>query len=285
MKILLIGGCGYVGTRLYDELRSNHIVSVDLEMFGQTIDDNLHINYGVLTEDFLSDFDVVILMAGNSSVNMSKDFCDTHKNNVDNFLHLLNNVPKGVKLIYASSSSVYSGIHNATEESPFFVPSCYYDLTKFELDMYAQLSDVHYYGLRFGTINGFSRNLRSDLMINSMVLSCRNKGIFYYSNPRIHRPILDIKDLAEAVKVILEKGSYHNRGIYNLASFNSTVFDIAKKVSEITGVEAVETMPSEAYNFSINCSKFEDTFDFQFKGTVESIVKDLDKKPEIICKR
>ena len=274
MKILLLGGCGYIGTRLFDELHGDYdVVSVDLEWFGKTTENNIKMDYDNLDSEFFLDFEVVILVAGNSSVGMCKTLKPTHENNVDNFINLLRRVHKSTKLIYASSSSLYSGLKNATENDISYSPKCYYDLTKFEIDMYAQLSNRHFYGLRLGTVNGYSRNLRNDLMINKMYLSSQ----IYYSNPQISRPILDINDLVRAVKAIIEKGKYIRRGIYNIASFNSTVEEIVEQVGGETGKLKIESEAVPTYDFSMDCSKFERTFDFKFQGTVRSILTDLKK--------
>ena len=51
-----------------------------------------------------------------------------------------------------------------------------------------------WYGLRFGTVNGFSRNFRSELMLNSMSRSAIDDGVVRMSNSNIHRAILSLSE-------------------------------------------------------------------------------------------
>jgi len=122
-------------------------------------------------------------------------------------------------------------------------------------------------------------------MINSMVYNAITDGEIKLYIKDILRPILGIGDLSRAVKTIIDTEE-DRRGIYNLASFNSTSGDIAYGVSKITGVGVTEyetdptnitnaKLQTKSYNFSINCDKFKNTFNFEFKETIESIAQEL----------
>lgn len=282
MKILLIGGCGYIGSRLYLHLHTagHEVRTVDLEWFGnQVCGMNLPVDFKTLTADhlYLAEADVVILLAGHSSVPMCKDdMMSSFKNNVVNFVELLNKIGKQ-KFIYASSSSIYGNTKDiaATETWEQYDPKTFYDLNKQELDYYARLSPVEFYGLRFGTVNGWSPNLRVDIMLNKMYQDAITKGQIEIFNKHIFRPILGIEDLCRAVEAIIEGGDH--RGIYNLASFNASVGEIANAINRALGglVDIVDRGISQTYNFSINTSKFRSTYDFEFRASVDSIVESL----------
>ena len=289
MKILIIGGCGYIGSRLYKHLESyGGVDTVDLEWHGNFSNpDNLNIDYKFLTKDFLKKYQHIVLLAAHSSVQMCQDnLLPVFKNNVSNFVDLLTLVNEGQSLIYASSSSVYGNISAdyVDESCDEFIPYNYYDLSKQQIDAYAKLSDKSFFGLRFGTVNGPSPNFRRDIMINAMTCSgIKDKKVKCF-NGETNRPILSIDDLVMAIGRIIEKGDHSNRGIYNLASFNSTAGEIADKVAGCLGIVCEDVdenksnevpdnpkLKSKYYDFSIDCSKFEKEFDFEFKGTVESI--------------
>lgn len=276
-KILIIGGCGYIGSTLFKFLSKKYeLTTVDLEWFGNFINpENIKLNYSMLGKFFIQEFNVIILLAGNSSVAMCKNGLDSFINNVQNFVHLLDMLNKNQKFIYASSSSIYnnSGRELATEDWRYYEPENYYDLTKKEIDYYAQLSDLDYYGLRFGTVNGGSKNLRVDIMINKMFHLAKTDGTFTVSNPLISRPILGINDLCRAIEAILENPS--NPGIYNLSSLNAKVGEIALKVSQKLNVKLIEGESCPTYDFSMDLSKFERNYNFEFKDTIESIVDSL----------
>jgi nucleoside-diphosphate-sugar epimerase len=286
-KILIIGGSGYIGSFLRKKLPYD-LSSVDIEWFDNN--ESISVDFSTLSESFLSEQDVIILLAGHSSVKMCQgDYMNAFNNNVVNFLKLINKIKlieKRIKLIYASSSSVYgmTGDLIVDENYNSFIPYNNYDITKHIIDVYAEFSGVEYYGLRFGTVNGYSPIMRSDVMINSMTTSALNtKKIQLYVKDTL-RPILGINDLTSAIIKIIEEPK-DLRGHYNLASFNSTSEKIAMGVSKITGADIIEMespnknptnkLESKNYNFSINCDKFIKNFDFKFEETIESITKSI----------
>jgi len=284
-NILLIGGSGYIGSYLRETLPFN-ITSVDIEWFDNNnsiIDD-----YKNLSETYLESFDVIILLAAHSSVKMCiGNYSDAFNNNVVNFINLIQKIQKinkRIKFIYASSSSVYGFTGNkiVNEEYKSFIPHNNYDITKHINDIYAEFSNVEYYGLRFGTVNGYSPIMRSDVMINSMTTSALNNGFIELYVKDTIRPILGINDLSNSIiKIINTEEDF--RGLYNLASFNSTSEEIAISVSKVTKVKIIEKeinnplnkLESKNYNFAINCDKFSKTFNYEFKDNIESITKGI----------
>jgi nucleoside-diphosphate-sugar epimerase len=210
-----------------------------------------------------------------------------YKNNITNFVNLFSKLKPHQKIIYASSSSVYGDVGEKVVNETYnnFVAHNHYDITKHVIDLYSQKFDVKYYGLRFGTVNGYSPVVRKDIMINSMVYNAINDGEIKLYIKDIIRPILGINDLSKAIKCIIESDK-DNRGIYNLASFNETAENIAYGVSRVVNipVNEYETDPTNIsniklqtknYNFSIDSSKFIKTFNFEFKETTESITESL----------
>lgn len=278
-KVLIIGGCGYVGSELWRFLaeRAIQVETVDLELFGNNTDpENIRADYDELSQGFLAGYAAVILLAAHSSVPMAKaDPNGALENNLLKFHRLLDKL-RGQRFIYASSSSIYSGSGRSAvdEEWQNFRAINVYDLTKFAGDALASFSDTTFFGLRFGTVCGASPNLRTELMINSMVLSALEQGQIVVQNPLVHRPILGIRDLCRAVEALLRHPD-PPRGVYNLASFNTTVSEVARAVQEATGAAIVRNPDCPTYDFSISAKKFEETFAFRFRETPLSIVEGL----------
>ena len=292
-KILIIGGCGYIGSALFNFLNKKYSVeSVDLELFGNPNIKNFRINFKDLTREYLSQFTDIILLAGHSSVKMCEEnMLGAFKNNVEYFIELLLKINPNQKFIYASSSSVYGNVNRniVTEECEEYIAGSFYDLSKAEIDNYAKIFDnINYYGLRFGTVNGTSPNLRKDIMINAMVNGAISNKEIRVFNPMIRRPILYIKDLCRAIETIILKDK-NLKGVYNLASFNSTVDIIGRKVAEIfddvklTIIDGEPTkeenvnkkLHSKVYDFAISSDKFITNFDFKFEGTITLIANEL----------
>lgn len=277
-NILLIGGCGYIGSALKKHLeKSNSVHTVDMEYFGNFNADkqsNFKTDYDLLTKSYLDSFDVIVLTAANSSVQLCADLYDTFDNNVTKFVNLLKKLDKQ-KFIYASSSCVYvtSG-DDEKNESCALNPMDGLTLTKTTIDHFAALSNVEFYGLRFGSVNGWSPNTRLDLMINSMTFSALKTNQVNVFNGQVYRPILSINDLCRGVETIINS-TEDKRGIYNLASFNENVTNIGKKVAQITESEFVDRGKTFTYDFKISSQKFIDTFNFEFTDNIESIVNSL----------
>lgn len=288
-KVLILGSNGYIGSRLHQKWNDIYDMSlVDSCWFDKPNDQTIVKDINTLDKEFIRKYDVVILLAGHSSVKMSEGkLISAYTNNVTNFLNLLDKIGKNQKFIYASSSSVYGDVGEdvVTENYHNFKPHNQYDITKHIIDLYAERSDVEYYGLRFGTVCGYSPTMRSDVMINAMTSSALETGEIKLYIKDIMRPVLGIEDLARAMETIIGTKK-DNRGIYNLASFNSTAEEIAYGVSNITNIPVVEyeTDPTnitntkaqtKCYNFSISSTKFCMKYKFQFNETVESITQSI----------
>lgn len=267
-NVLILGGEGYIGSSLTLHLDKPYL-------FG-----NRQTDYNTLPPATLQQFEYVILLAGHSSVQSCHGpLISPWLNNVGNFKWLIDHTLPSQKIIYASSSSVYgnknTGISEEHNISLDYINN--YDLTKTTLDLYA-LQQIGYgrqiIGLRFGTVNGGSPVIRRDLMINSMVYSAIQDNQIIVTNKHVRRPILFINDLCRAVQTII--ANKFISGLYNLASFNSTVDEISSQVSQQTGAKIVDSGDKEGvYDFAISTKKFTQTYDFKFEGTVEEVVTNV----------
>jgi nucleoside-diphosphate-sugar epimerase len=148
-----------------------------------------------------------------------------------------------------------------------------YDFTKYACDAVSQLLYKNFYALRFGTVNGPSENIRLDLIINRMVWSGLTKGKVQMSNPQIRRPILGISDLCRSVDAIVRGPDVP--GIYNLASFNTTVAEVAHAVSAALDCEIEHLPDSPSYDFSMHTNKLSDVYKIKPQDTLESIIQEL----------
>ena len=265
---------------LYEKLSKNslfYVDSIDLCLFGKDLGFSINKNYN----DFdISKYKNIILLAGHSSVQMSEsNKKNSWINNVDYFYNICEKLSNEQTLIYASSASVYGQNPSMSYEKDINLsPINHYDLTKISIDIIANKfinEGKTIIGLRFGTVNGKSLNTRSDLMINSMIMSYKKMGSIKVKNAHVRRAILGIQDLTNGIISIL-KSQTKNSGQYNMCSFNSTVKDIYSIVASMTGCD-VEILEDDLkqYDFEISSKKFEETFNFKFEQNCESIINDL----------
>jgi len=278
-KVLILGGAGYIGSRLRQVLRQNHFVKTN-DICWFTYDETSdRRDYHKYTREELAEFEVIVVLAGHPSVpSCSGALSGPWLNNVTNFTDLLDKTDDQL-IIYASSASVYGNSkpgEKHSETNMHFTPVNNYDVTKYALDQQATIANLKgrkVIGLRFGTVNGYSPNLRVDVMINSMYHSVQNGTGIQVTNSHISRAMLGIEDLCRAVARCIEQPV---AGIYNLASFNSTVGAIAQAVSQKLGAEIIDRgNTANAYDFALDTGLFEQTFDFTFTETPASIVDSL----------
>lgn len=272
---LIIGSQGYIGSALYGKLQDR---SIGVDINGGEI----CINYGQLTKKEISKYKNIVLLAASAGVKPCEgDIKYSFKNNVSNFIQLLSKIKNYQKFIYASSGSIYGDIGGqlASEDCNTLESVSYYDLTKKINDMYASLSNIEYYGLRFGTVNGktqYSNIIRDDVIINSMVKNAIINKKIKSINPSVSRGILGLNDLCNAIEIIINT-SNDNRGIYNMASFNCSVKEISDYVSNrfLCNVETKEDDSSKMYDFKLNTEKFCNRYNFTFKDSIENISDSL----------
>lgn len=300
MKILIIGGSGYIGVELVDYLlminNKIDLTIVDPMYYGNVKSKTcnyINAKYQDLPEVFFKDFTDIILLGGQGSASNNKKILHVIDNNIRNFAWLLDLITPEQKFIFASSSSVYGQTDNKVVDEEFdkrsgYEPYNFYDWSKQNLDQLASLglpNKKHFYSLRFGTVNGFSRNLRNDVMINSMVYNAKINKAIYVANNDINRPILAITDLCRAIHCIILNGTIELSGIYNLNSFNNTIGEIARGVSDICNVPLRPyenkspivnfKLQTRSYDFKIHSEKFISAFNFTFKETLRTITHEL----------
>ena len=285
MKILLLGGNGYIGSKFYESYKDSYdMISFDLCLFGKDLGHSVKINMRELVDVGLSQYDAIVCLAGHSSVQMCEYSPDrSWINNVEYFRKLCDGITSNTKLIYASSASVYGSLTTVSNEAtPInFDTINHYDLQKITIDLIANQyikRGKNIVGLRFGTVNGVSPNTRSELMLNSMVKSAIETRRVHMKNPHIRRSILGINDLVRVLDRVIRNDV--SCGQYNLASFSSTVGDMAKFVCEKTSAMLI-AHPNDpvSYDFEISTDKIlAELKDFVFHDTIDSIVDELHSK-------
>jgi len=106
MRIVIIGGYGYIGSKLkayFNFHRSNYEIDV-VDIANQN-----GIRYQQLSQSYLSDFDVVIWLAGHSSVSQAiADPVGALRNNLVDLFEFGRLLQSEQIFIYASSASVYN---------------------------------------------------------------------------------------------------------------------------------------------------------------------------------
>ena len=268
MKILVIGGMGYIGAHVVVELiRAGHKVTVydDLST-GQP--NNAQLESTLIKADILDyrklcgtlayeRFDAVIHLAAKKAVAESMINPDYYaRNNISGSLGLLSAMAaNGVKkLIFSSSAAVYGMPKDdkpLTEESPVD-PINFYGFTKLEIERamawYDKLKDIKFVALRYfnavgydaaGRVKGLEKNPQNLLPAIMESMTGRREGLEVFGDDyptpdgTCIRDYIHCTDLAIAhVKALgLKESATLNLG----TNKGTSVLEMIKAVEEITG--------------------------------------------------
>ena len=283
MSILVIGGSGYIGSRLVENLVVQDIPTTIWDLNQPPLPLLKKVQF--VQKDFINvvssdlvDFDTVVLLAGVSSVRASQaNPALAVRANIEGLVQLFSVIGDKL-LIYASSGSVYDGCgkYLASEDTPLSQPRNIYDFSKQAGDEIAAIYGRRWFGLRFGTVNGVSPNMRTDLVVNRMTLTASQKRFVEIANPHAYRAILCIEDLATFISSLVQKspsGSYS--GILNLGSFNVTIGDLGNQIADQMKVPIKNLPSSNTYDFSMSTIKARSMFGFEPVGTLEHLTMSL----------
>ena len=263
-KILLVGGCGYIGSYLYSMLlkEGSDVCVCDMQLRGNPLNISLIDNdYSNLSKSDLQAFDIILWFAGHSSVAQSiKDPEGALQNNCLQLYEFVKRLSSGTKFIYASSASLYSSDdrspEEASEESLVKIPmNNPYDISKFAFDYLLQsfLPKCKFYGLRMGTLSGNSPNLRPELVFNAMSISASTKGVVNLQNGSSWRTILFLEDLWILVRSIILKNPAP--GFINVGSHSVTLADLASEIGTAWGASINDCGNSKTYSFRLSSDK------------------------------
>ena len=283
MKILCNGGNGYIASCITPKLEKegHEVFPVDTRDYGYVEgfpnSRTLVQDYSKLTKEYIQLFDVIIHLAGSSSVpicNANPDLA--HRTNVQDFIRLCNTITDEQVLIYASSACVYGFGDDFTEESRVS-PTDALSFTKSYIDWYTRTALPHkkIYGIRPGSVSGWAPHFRTDLAINSMTISGLTNRIKLFNSENL-RPFTSLEDLYHVISLCINQEV--PPGIYNAVSFNSSFGKVAEHIRKILGCTIEFVAGEETYSFTMASCKLPKWEKQTLEEIVQTIVDSKDKK-------
>jgi len=292
MKILAVGGAGYIGSVLIPMLldRGYVVDVVDLLWFGNKLPEEVKIvqkDLFDLKKDDLVDYDQVIFLAGLSNDPMAE--FSPSKNFIFNgaapaYLAYIAKLAGVKRYIYAGSCSVYGyTVEELYDEDSPAICNYPYGISKLQGEKGVfQMCDDNFsvIGFRQGTVCGYSPRMRLDLVVNTMFKCAIQDGEIVVNNPAIWRPILDIRDAATAYIRAIEANEGIS-GIFNIASGNYTVGELGdivrNEVRRLLNIEAKLTIKhiKDYRNYKVSIEKARNMLSFKPRHNVESTVQHL----------
>ena len=269
MKILIVGGAGYVGGGIVDLLsKENEVTVYDSLIYENSYRKNVDFIFGDIRDykkinNILDQYDAVIWLAalvgdGACAINPAL----THEINSETVKNLAKNF-KG-KIVFLSTCSVYGAQEGVLDESSEVNPLSEYASSKLIAEKYLADSDsiIFRLGTLFGIGDKFSR-IRLDLVVNILTTKAYiDKKMSVFGGEQ-WRPLLHVKDVANAIAHTLDT---QTNGVFNLHYKNFKIIEIANEIkNKITDVE-IETTPlpfQDARNYQVSSDKLKDATGFQ----------------------
>ena len=267
MKILLTGGCGYVGTPLTQSLldRGHTVTVVDLQWFGNFLPP--HPNLTVIREDIrnadripMTGVDVVMHLA-----NIANDPCadlDSKLNWEVNALASMFLVERAIahgvpQFIFASSGSVY-GVKEEAEvtEDLSLVPISDYNKTKMvsERVLLSYADKIRVNIVRPATVCGYSPRMRLDLSVSLLTMQALVKQRITVFGGDQTRPNIHLKDMIRVYHHFLEHGM-KLPGVFNAGFENISILDIAARVNTQIPSEVIVTPSNDPRSYRLSSKK------------------------------
>jgi nucleoside-diphosphate-sugar epimerase len=284
MRILIVGGAGYLGGAISDILmqKEHDILVYDILLYEETYRKRVPFVYGDIRDKkkikkYLDWADIVIWLAalvGDPACTLNEEL--TKEININSVRYLTDNFKR--KIIYASTCSVYgAGEEVLNEESPLNPLSLY---AKTKLWAEQILSDSNALIFRLGTLHGISdtySRIRFDLAVNTLVMRAAIHNKINIFGGKQYRPLIHVRDTASTICSALNK---QNKGIYNLHSENTTIMEIAERTKKYfpdLKIESDEVMFQDNRNYQVSSEKARRELGFKPNLTIDESIVELKK--------
>lgn len=290
MRVLVLGGAGYIGSVLVEYLESQRdSVTVMDTCFYEKSPEKLK-SAKLVLGDIRNINDLLpLISASDAVVNLaaiSNDPASDLKPEITWDINYKANemianlcLATRKRVIFASSCSVYGFSENElfTEESDLR-PVSLYAMTKMLSEEFYKHPQLDSYILRFATVYGYSPKPRFDLVVNTM------SGTAYFGKKIIVnggkqcRPVVHVKDVARAIHMALHKKDPKQR-ILNVGSNeqNYTISSLAQEiVKELPSVEIIEHEDSiDGRSYSTDFTKIKNELGFSTHYTVQDAIREI----------
>jgi len=188
------------------------------------------------------------------------------------------------RLIFASSCSVYGAAEVEVDEQSQVCPVSFYGQTKVDSEralLESRTDTFHPTILRFATVFGLSYRPRFDLVVNLLSAKAAQDGVITVYNGRQWRPFLHVKDVVEAVVLVLESparlvgGQVLNVGDSRL---NHTLTEVAEVIEDVFPATRVEHADnSDCRNYRVSFRKIEEALGFHASYSLRDGIVELRK--------
>jgi nucleoside-diphosphate-sugar epimerase len=261
-RVLVVGGCGYVGGAVVDALLAlGHDVRVyDLLLYEEQYRKAVPFVRGDVRDrerlgEQLAWAEAVVWLAalvGDGACALNPEITvEINQKTVDWLRQTFDG-----RIVFASTCSVYGAQDGELVETSPVNPLSLYAATKLQSE--TLLTDSDAISFRLGTLFGvgdqFSR-LRLDLVVNTLTVRAHERGRIQVFGGDQFRPLLHVKDVATTFAKAVGQP---NRGIYNLTAKNTRIIDIAYQIRghfPDCVIDTTEAMFQDTRNYRVSAQR------------------------------
>jgi GDP-6-deoxy-D-talose 4-dehydrogenase len=239
-KILVTGAGGFVGKYIAEYLQKQGYA-----VTGIVREKRAEYSFPIAIQDLSHEmklcgtFDAIVHAAGSLPYNQ-KDFREFKKNNIDAMANLIEFAKKNniFKVIYLSTIGVHGEFRDEVinENSDIINPD-YYGITKYaaELLLRAEKS-IDSISLRMPGIIG--RGSKGVWLPNTVEKFRRNEDVQIYSPDFVTKNFVCVQDLANFIRVLIEKKKFEKNAVMLACSEGATVRKIVMQIKKMTKSES-----------------------------------------------
>ncbi len=294
LKVLVIGGGGYIGSKLIMELINNEFNVKCFDRFSSSetlskLNKNVEIAIGdirnIESKNFFEINTVIDLAALTKDLDgKEKEIIEINKNARKKIIEIskTNGVSHYIRI---SSSNVYAGNKNENSEKIIPNPQTLYAKINLELDNYAVSLNSKKFTvtvLRLASIFGDSLRMRWDQSINNMVKELCNNGKIQVKSKNSQRPFLHIDDVIRAIILVIKSKENASGEIFNVGSndLNYSMGEIAREITKIAKKEnsLIISDDKDENSFTMNCDKINKKLGFKKNNDLKYGIKELLRK-------
>jgi dTDP-glucose 4,6-dehydratase len=304
MRVLVTGGCGFIGSnfiyKCLEKYPSTKIINIDKMTFGSNIQNFKNFknkNYEFVKGDIcdknkmeklIKKVDYVINFAAEShvdrSISNSDNFVKSNIIGVHNILEIIRKYKK-IKLIQISTDEVYGeSLHHNCKETEMLKPSNPYAATKASAEML-----INAYNRTYGlesvitrcTNNFGPRQFPEKLIPKTIISALKNERIPIHGKGESKRQWIHVNDHCDALLKIISKWPknqiYNISGTFEISNLKlvNMILKYMKKSNKL--INFVEDRPGQDRRYKINSNLIQKEFEYKpkMKG-IQSIQSTVD---------
>ncbi|MEM4530102.1 MAG: NAD-dependent epimerase/dehydratase family protein [Candidatus Methanomethylicaceae archaeon] len=296
MKIIVTGGCGFIGSNLVEQLVKD---GYEVIIFDNLSTGNLKNIEGLNVKFFnkpyekmselVSNIDIIFHLGMPSSSPMYKNNPELVGKTINDAIAIFEYARKNnCKVVYASTSSLYNGnIPPYKEDMPIYVTD-YYTECRYAIErlamLYNKLYGVKSVGLRLFSVYGPKEEYKKEyanIISQFLWLIKQNKPPIIYGDGNQTRDFIHVLDVVKAFILAMEKDFEYeifNIGTGKAYSFND-VINLINKILEknIKPIYKPNPIKNYVYHTLADTSKAEKILEFKAKINLEDGIKSLIK--------